>query len=213
MPLLIDTRAPNNIQVGYHRITKAEIDFDRNTAVLLVPSHVDQSSAINGMTTAWEWRLNVSVSEFISEDPLMEVLERLLINDPGSPFSGGQIVPDQSNTLKAAKERAWTRVKLERSRAEGGNFTYDGGTYQADKVRITGAVQLALLAKSAGVPYSETWTLTDNTTRVLDADGVIAMGLALGTFVSGIYATGRALREQINAATTIEEADAIRWPA
>jgi hypothetical protein len=69
------------------------------------------------------------------------------------------------------------------------------------------------LAKSAGRPYSIVWTLTDNSRRTLDGDQMTALGVAMGAYVDGIYATARALRDQVDAAATIEAVEAIAWPA
>lgn len=117
-----------------------------------------------------------------------------------------------ARTLDDAKASAWERVKLARDAAEQADFACDGATYQADRERITGATQLALLAQLADAPYSIDWTLSDNSLRTLDAAGMIAVGAALGEHVAGVFAIGRDLREQIAAATTIEQLDAIQWP-
>jgi hypothetical protein len=114
--------------------------------------------------------------------------------------------------LNEAKEQKWATLKDARTAAESAPFICDGSVYQADKERISGAVQLALLAQLAGQPFTIDWTLSDNTVRTLDAAQMIAVGVAMGTSVSAIFGTARSLREQLDAATTIVEVDAIGWP-
>jgi hypothetical protein len=117
-----------------------------------------------------------------------------------------------ARTLDSVKARTWARIKRARALAEAADFVCCCATYQADKDRIVGAVQLALLAQAAGQPYSIDWTLSDNTHLTLDAAGMIAVGAALGEHVASAFAIGRKLREQIAVATSFEALDAIVWP-
>jgi hypothetical protein len=214
MPITKTVQADNGITINYHRAVRLEVDLVSNAALVTVNSHATEQAAVDNLPLAWQWRIAVPVDALASDEPtLLGEVERALVSLEVSPFAGGELVIDASETLDAARERAWSRVKVARAQAEDGNFVYDGDVYQADKVRINGAVQLAVLAKSAGQPFRETWTLTDNSTRTLDADQVIALGLALGQYVSDLYATGRDLRAQIEAAETAGEVQAIGWPA
>lgn len=113
--------------------------------------------------------------------------------------------------VKAAK---WTEIKAAREAIEYGSFTWDGSTFDADPVstsRIMGAFALALAAQAAGQPYSQDWTLADNTTRTLSAADMLTVGAALGARVAGAFATASTLRAQIEAATTIEEVEDVTW--
>jgi hypothetical protein len=129
----------------------------------------------------------------------------------GRPFEGGVI--DRGNiqqTLTAARAQAWSRIKVARSLAES-SFIFQGQVYQTDLLRVNEAAFLAMQAKLANAAYSETWTLQDNTTKEFDADGIIALAVAMGQHVSQVYATGRQLRVRI-ADATIEEVNTIGWP-
>lgn len=119
--------------------------------------------------------------------------------------------PRTLDDLKAAK---WEQAKSARDAAEYGGFTWDGSTFDSDSVatgRITGAAVLALMASMAGQPYSIVWTLFDNTTRVLDASQMMAVGAALGTHVQAAHDAADARRLLINAATSAAELDAMVW--
>ena len=117
-----------------------------------------------------------------------------------------------ARTLVSVKAHTWERIKAARNAAETADFMCGGRLYQADKDRIVGAAQLALMARAAGQPYSIDWTLSDNTHVTLDASGMIAVGAALGAHVAEAFAIGIHLRQQIAAATSFEELDAIVWP-
>ncbi|MTW11439.1 DUF4376 domain-containing protein [Pseudoduganella eburnea] len=219
MPVLKEIQAPNGVIVTYHILSNGSIDVQLGTIRLHVRSYPNEEACLQGKPHACAFsELSFPISAIaLSEEGLVAAFERALVGQEGATtpnlFYGGVLVADRSGTLQAAKDRAWSAIKAARAVAEQGNFTYDGGSYQADITRINGAVQLAVLAKANNVAHTETWTLTDNSTRQLDADQLIALGLALGQFISGVYAIGRALRVQINQAETIEAVNAIGWPA
>lgn len=117
-------------------------------------------------------------------------------------------------TLDDLKAAQWTQIKQARSQAEYAGFTWDGSTFDSDAIsqqRINGAVSLALIAKQANQPYSITWTLADNTLRVLSAGDMVSVGLALGTHMQTVFNKGQQIQQQIEAATTKEEIDDIIW--
>src|SRR5207237_3785213 len=94
------------------------------------------------------------------------------------------------------------------------------GTAQTDLeslVKINGLVSMAMLAKSAGQPFGETFTMADNSEVPLTADQMIGFGTAVGAHIAAVHARGRELRAAINAAATAEEIASIDletgWPA
>lgn len=114
-----------------------------------------------------------------------------------------------------ARAQAWDRIKAARNGAEFGTFTWNGLVFDGDSEsqrRIQGAAQLAAMAIAANVPWSIAWTLADNTTITMSAADMIAAGTSLAVSVAGAHNVARALRTQIDAATTQEELDAIVWP-
>lgn len=126
-----------------------------------------------------------------------------------------QIVDGLLITLPQAKADAWGAIKSERDTREFGTFAWDGSIFDCNPVstaRITGAFAIALAAKSANAPYSNEWTLADNTRRTLSADDMLAVGITLGQTVSNLHSTAAALRVQIESATTIAQLGVIQWP-
>lgn len=119
-------------------------------------------------------------------------------------------------SLDDAKAATWAAVKTGRDAELYDSFVWDGSRFDSDQVsqtRIQGAVQLATIALSQGQNISIDWTLYDNTTRTLSATDFVQLGVALGTFVTTLFAAGVTLRDQIVAATTVQQVDAIKWVA
>lgn len=119
-------------------------------------------------------------------------------------------------TIAARRLEAWARIKKARVVAETAPVEVGGRVFDADpqsQLRISGAVQMAQLAMSAGYGevWSIDWTLADNTSATLTAREAIDLGLAVAAQVSASHARSRLLRNSINAATTPDELAAITW--
>lgn len=118
--------------------------------------------------------------------------------------------------LPRAKANKWAAIKERRRDMEFGLLQWGGSTFDIDPLsqsRIQGAVQLAALSAASERPFSIDWTLANNAVRTLSATDVIEVGAALAAHVQSVHSTGRDLRSQIESATTVEEVDAIDWPA
>lgn len=112
--------------------------------------------------------------------------------------------------LRAARAAAWAQFKRQRHEAEFGRFTWDGSTFDADMVsqlRILAAAQKA----QVNPLHTATWTLADNTTRVLNAAQLIALGDALHDHVAEQHARGRLKRAQLNQANSLAALLAVKW--
>jgi len=117
--------------------------------------------------------------------------------------------------LAVRKADKWADLKQRRGEEEFGGFTWDGSTFDSDpqsQSRIQGAAQLATLAMIASQAFSVDWTLADNTVRTLTGADMLAVGQQMGVHIMTTHATGRALREAIEAATTPEQLESIVWP-
>jgi Domain of unknown function (DUF4376) len=126
--------------------------------------------------------------------------------------NGGMVIGQlDTRTLQNVKDDKWWAIKQSRTAAEYAGFTWDGSKFDSDQLsqaRITGAVSLAMMSPT----FSIVWTLFDNTTRILNQTDMLQVGGALGTHVATQFAIGVSLREQINAAITKEEVEAVVWP-
>jgi hypothetical protein len=121
--------------------------------------------------------------------------------------NGGWIDPRTLTDLKADK---WTEIKAARTAQEFGSFEWGGYTFQCDEVsqrRIQGAVQLAMLDPALTLD----WTLADNTVQTFTAAQFKAIGQALAAHVGQCHERGRILRQEIDAATSESDLEAISW--
>ncbi|MFA7441148.1 MAG: DUF4376 domain-containing protein [Sphingomonadaceae bacterium] len=109
--------------------------------------------------------------------------------------------------VEALRPLIWERAKLYRAAAESGGCETPFGRIDTDLeslVRITGAVQAASIAISAGDTLTLDWTMADNSVLTLDAPMLVAMGRAVALHVDAVHQHGRDLRSDIDAATTSE---------
>lgn len=127
---------------------------------------------------------------------------------------------DDPRTLEQRQADLWDEVKAKREIIETGTAPTPLGAVQIDeqsKLKINGLVTMAMLAEQQAQTFSEEFTIADNSVVALDAPATIAMGVAVGQFVSDTYARARELRDAIDAATDIAGLEAIDietgWPA
>jgi hypothetical protein len=122
--------------------------------------------------------------------------------------------------LEAARALIWGRVKAARdARTVAGCETPLGpiDTDSASQAKVNGAVTLAILARLANRPFSIDWTMADNVVRTHDAGAMIAAGSAVGLHIAACHEVGRALRDRVEAATSVVEllaidVEAAPWP-
>ena len=118
-------------------------------------------------------------------------------------------------TLQDYKDEKWEQIKRGRDAAINAPLDTPYGTFDADansRANIANAVLYLQTLEQQGTPGTIDWTLADNTTITLNYAEMSSVGLLLGQRTNAAYDTGRALRAQIDAATTIAEVDAIHWP-
>lgn len=126
--------------------------------------------------------------------------------------SGGATVEEVATVIA-------DRVRTQReAHINGGAMTPAGlaDSNEVSRSNIAGAALAAVIAKGAGSSFSVTWTMADNSAVILNADQMIAMGLAVVQHVDGCHAHARNLKAQIESATTVGELLAIDvsagWP-
>lgn len=152
----------------------------------------------------------------------------------GSPVKWGQCQPELLDAQAEEGQRAlatsaltvvgnrlivWEQVRnLRNEKIDAGAPTPFGLVDSDEQARsnVSGAALGALIAKSANAPYSVTWTMLDNSTVTLDADGMIGLGVAVLAHVNACHERARELRADIEAATDMAELLAVDvsagWP-
>lgn len=158
--------------------------------------------------------VNVAVADEPQGDNWREIAESARA-EIGDTFDGQAY----ARPIGPAKLAKWEAVKAIRDAKENGNAPTPFGLVQCDdisKIKISGLVTMAFIAKSNAQPFSEGFTLADNTVVTLNADQAIGMGIATGRYISALHERARQLREAIEAAQTIAALHAIDhtagWP-
>lgn len=204
--------AENQALVSHHKVTRAEISPDGDAITLFVSSWPNEQARLTGADPIAYSASRILIQDLPTASKLLEDLGSVLTGQGW--LSGGLAVNDKTTTIEIAKARKWMSIKAVRDRLEFSTFTWNGLVFNTDptsQARIAGAVINAMAAKSLNQSYSVEWTLSDNTSYVLDIDNVIALGQALAAHVQALHAKSREIRAEIDNATTIEEVEAIQW--
>src|SRR5690554_2503623 len=89
-----------------------------------------------------------------------------------------------------AKESKRNQINRLRDEKEASGFPYLGKVFDSDErsaARIFGAVQAAQADVAAGQEFEIDWTVQDNTTATLDAQGMIGMSVAMAEYANTLH--------------------------
>lgn len=114
--------------------------------------------------------------------------------------------------IRKAREVFTASAKQERDAAEFGFFTYNGMTFDGDldaQRRLSGLVSAAKSAIAAGHTFTKDFTLADNSVVQLTAEDLVGIEMAKLWQVDEAFQVYRAKKAAIDAATTLEELEAI----
>lgn len=121
-------------------------------------------------------------------------------------------------TLAELREVRWGQIKDRRSTEDLAGFVWSGSRFDSDGVsqtRIMTSVQTAtseiITPSLAG--FTKTWTLSNNTTRVLNAADMVAVGAALDKHLSSNHDVSQVVRAEIDAASDAAAVTSIKWRA
>lgn len=185
---------------------------------------VDELGFVYGYSAGLEapapdWvEIDFDASEAVSSMTWSRLINGQLVNTtipklPPKPYmrwvAGEWVDPRDLAVVKADK---WVEVRTARDAAEHGGFTWDGSVFDSDpesQTKIIGATQLANMNPAS---FLMDWTLRDNTVRTLNGAQMVSVGQSLAVHVNAQHVLGRTLRQQIGAATTAEQVNAIHWP-
>lgn len=126
--------------------------------------------------------------------------------------------------LRAAHVQAHAQRRARRTQAELAGFSHQGHPLDSDRdsiLRIANAAASALSAILTQQPWATTWRCADETDLPLDAPGMLALQGALAYHGQACHSASQAIAADIDAATTVEQVEAIlaatptdpRWPA
>ena len=135
--------------------------------------------------------------------------EVVQVYDGSFKFADETTEDDFKPPLSIVKENKISELKVVRDFKEGEPSQTDKGLFDYDD-KARDRIQAAIIALNAGGRID--WTLTDNTNVTvtnLDLEDVVR---AVAVRSNTLHVTYRQLKEQVMAAETNEEVEAIHWP-
>lgn len=137
-------------------------------------------------------------------------------SQPGPDFAWDPATEQwvDNRTLEQHRDDQWEIVKAARDAFEFSVFEWDGSEFDANATsqqRIQGAALEAVIAQLTSAPYSQEWTLADNSIRTLSSTDMVAVGKALSQHVTTAHERGRIKRQELNDATTVTQIQAVTW--
>lgn len=117
-------------------------------------------------------------------------------------------------TLEEVKRDCRAQINAERDTREQSGFPYLEKIIDSDAKsvqRISVMVQAAQAAIAAGQSFSVGWTCQDNSILTMDAAQVMGMPVALAQYGQQLHAHAKTRKDAVDAASTIEEAEAVQW--
>lgn len=212
MAVYIEIVAPNGALVNHHTVQKIEMFGAFATILLTVHSYTEASVEAVGGMVQWCWSLSFAPDELKTMG--RDGAETLLVNSVNSPFVGGAVIEGMSE-LESKVRVKQIQLRGARDAFEFGGFDWSGHRFDSDQIsqqRIGNACLKALVAQGAGIPFSEDWTLADNSILSgITIEQMLSIGMAMGEHVGSAHKKSRLLRAQIDAAQTVEDILAISW--
>lgn len=206
MPIVKQVTKPNGAPIEFHKAASATVDYRNGTAIVQVASWPSAES--HDANSSLDWMQPVAVPVAALSD-----IDAHLTTAQDSPFVGGAVVPDSSESLAACKTRKWARIKSERTTrlsSAGAGSSPPLDTSPEALGNITGVVTYLLAHPEApGVQF----TCADNVRRSIPRQTFIDAATATLAAMQAIYDTADTLRQQIDAAATAAEVEAVVWPA
>lgn len=207
MPILKATTKPTGGSIAFHKAVSAEVNYAAGTATVQVASWPTAEAHDAGAPLDWIQPVQIPIARLADVDAALVELE-------ASPFVGGALTADASGTLGVAQLRQKSSIDAELERRKGLPVAFDGAMFDADRTARENVSGWQLqLAAGASLPPGFVWRDFDNVDHAADTAFVNGLGAAITMRGTQLYAQAWALKAQVDAATTIEEVEAITWPA
>ena len=107
-----------------------------------------------------------------------------------------------AKTLAETKESKKKSINQERDSKEQNGFVYDGSAFDTDQIsymRLLGASQTAQAALATGQAFSIDWTLSDNSSRTMSVEDMLAIIPAFAMYSGALHTSAKGLKDQVDA--------------
>lgn len=130
---------------------------------------------------------------------------------PDFPGSGGAVLYVEQVSLPDAKQQARANINAARDAEEVAGFAAYGKTFDSDKTSQQRILIAANTAQVVGSSFTIDWTCDDNSVITLDYAQMLGLPVIMAQAGNALHQKARTLKEQIDAATTLEEINAVVW--
>jgi hypothetical protein len=197
------------IVYDYHRINSIIIDAQDNLFAT-VASYISADRATERPVDRFSTQIYTPIIT-----GLVATAEGLLVADPNCKLFGGTVTPDvivsdldKAKTKKKAEIAAARNVEMYADKTTSlGTF----GSTESDNNKLSIAIQVTQLAAAAGQPAECGYKTVEGTYSVYTLTQLEQIALEIAAQVLPLYEKESGLVAQVDAATTVEEVEAVSW--
>ena len=199
------------IVYDYHRINSVIIDAQDNLFAT-VSSYIsaDRATETDRPVDRFSWQIHTPITT-----GLVATAETLLVADATCKLFGGTVTPDVIvSDLDKAKAKKKAEIASARSVEMYADKTTSLGVFgstESDNNKLSIAIQVTQLAAAAGQPAECGYKDVSGVYSVYTLAQLEQIALEIAAQVLPLYEKESGLVAQVDAATTVEEVDAVSW--
>lgn len=219
--MIITNKLINGIKYDYHKLIDIDVDLTNGTVIANIGSWSTENTSgkeeartsITLKYPKWSIEHYKNLTDTINKHPewtdlevIPEKAEEDYVWHPLTSTWGEPAYPP----IDVIKSDKWYEIKTTCSIAENTSFIWDNSVFDSSPLsvqRLGNVLQLVLLNPT----YTVEWTLLNNTTRILTAEDIKNIFIALNAHINACHQKKQALRNQLNSATTMAEIKNIVW--
>jgi hypothetical protein len=195
----------------YHRINSIIIDAQDNLyATVSSFINVDRATETDRPVDRFSVQIHTPITT-----GLVATAETLLVADATCKLFGGTVTPDVTQSdLDKAKAKKKAEIASARNVEMYADKTTTLGVFgstESDNNKLSIAIQVTQLAAAAGQPAECGYKTADGVYSVYTLAQLEQIALEIAAQVIPLYEKESGLVAQIDAATTVEEVDAVSW--
>jgi hypothetical protein len=199
------------IVYDYHRINSIIIDAQDNLfATVSSFISADRATDQDRPVDRFSWPIYTPITT-----GLVATAEGLLVADPNCKLFGGTVTPDVIlSDLDAAKTKKKAEIASARSVEMYADKTTTLGVFgstESDNNKLSIAIQVTQIAAAAGQPAECGYKTADGVYSVYTLAQLEQIALEIALQVIPLYEKESGLVAQVDAATTVEEVEAVSW--
>ena len=201
MALFKSMVTPNGIPTTYHRLVRVELLGNVDQLRIQVGSWPTEETYISGAPAAW------ITNTAVPSGSLYTTVQTQLLES--AEFTGATILAE-ADLLTEVKQRKWLAIKSAQKQQEYAGLEFEDALYKSD-LESQNKIQMAVISALQDTSYSGILELVDGSTKELDSQKLVQLNQVLITQIEMLHNRAQSLRQQIDAATTVEAVNQITW--